>query len=288
MDVEGIQVWSYPPRRLSGLEPIAQRRWGSGAGLAFTLIELIVVVSIIALLLGIVAASMVRVRNSAQAFLCKNKLKTVAFEFIQFADDNAHPWRGDSDQDGRPGFRIEDFQERLYGIAEFWKSPSGAPGLSLGSPTALADYHPEELAMMCPSGPQVLSRQASLPCQAEAVKPLENVSVGINMRLGWAAVEAGGRQILREVRLSKRITNHASVPLALDVDGALAKQRSVLPYYAAPPNGPDGKYASGVFWNPALRHAGSLNAAFIGGQVLSSSRPQTQGGWDWKYQPPVQ
>jgi len=275
--------------RWPDVRPMARWRWRTGAAEpGFTLIELIVVVGIIALMLGIVAASMARVRNSAQGFVCKNKLKTIAFEFIQFADDNAHPWRGDSDQDGWPGFRIEDFQERLYGIDEFWKAPSGASQFSFGSPTAVADYKPEDQAMICPSGPQVLSRHALLPCQAEAVKPLENVSVGFNMRLAWSAVEVGGRQILREVRLSKRIMNHPSVPLAFDVDGALAKERGVLPYYSAPPGPADDKYASGMFWNPALRHAGALNAAFIGGQVLSSSRPQTQGGWDWKYQHPVQ
>jgi len=289
VDVEGSQVRSNQSNQPTSLQPFVRQQRRAVAGQrGFTLIELLVVTSIIALLVGIVTVSMARVRNSAQGFLCKNKLKTVAFEFIQFADDNAHPWRGESDQDGRPGFRIEDFQERLYGIAEFWKMPAGTPQFSLGSPSAVADYRPEDQPLICPSGPQALSRQAFLPCQAEAVKPLENVSVGFNMRLGWAAMEVGGRQILREIRLSKRIANHSSVPLAFDVDGAMAKQRVVLPYYAAPPSNSVDKYSSGVFWNPALRHAGTLNAAFIGGQVLSSARPQNQGGWDWKYQHPVQ
>lgn len=258
---------------------------GSGhsrARLGFTLIEILVVVVIIALLLSILLSSLSRVQISARSFVCKNKLKTVAFDFIQFADDYSHPWRGDSDQDDNPGFRINDFQEKLYVIAEFWKRgavPQNSVGITL--------YKPSDQTMICPAGPQELYRRPLLPCNQGAVGPVENVSMAINARLAWAFRDLNGRQVRWDIDLSKRILNYPSVPLAFDVNGTEAKKRSVWPYYAAPPAGESGPMGSGLYWFPAMRHGGSLNAAFVGGHVLSSSRPEMEAGWKWKFSPPA-
>ncbi len=138
-----------------------------GARRGFTLLELLVVVAIIAMLVAILVSTVVKVRGSTRGFVCKNNLKTVAFDFLQFADEYAHPYRGDSERFGRSSFDLEDFQERVYGIAEFWK----VSGLTE------AAYEPSKQPLMCPGGPNPLKKQAGVPCRDYAVTPAANVSV---------------------------------------------------------------------------------------------------------------
>ena len=213
------------------------------AGRAFTLVELLVVVAILSLLMAIVLGSLVNVRVSAKGFMCKNKLRNVAFDFIQFADDYAHPWRGESDDDGKPGFRLVDFQERVYGVAEFWRIPGGMTSSSAGGlvlPTK--PYKAADQPLICPAGPQQLERVALLPMHQKPVRPLQNVSIGMNMRLHRATEWKDGELVFKDIRLSKRVMEHPSVPLVFDVDGEQAFKNdldtplaSVLPYYSAPP-----------------------------------------------------
>jgi prepilin-type N-terminal cleavage/methylation domain-containing protein/prepilin-type processing-associated H-X9-DG protein len=260
----------------------------AGRSPAFTLIEMLVVVAIIGILMAIMVTSLARVRAAGKSFVCKNQLKNVAFDFILFADDYAHPSRGDSDQDGRSGFYLEDFQESQYKIAEFWKVK--AQGQS--SQGEALKIKASEQPLICPAGEQELEKKPNLACRSGAVVPLANVSKGFNMRLDQASVSqpGGGGPQLTRVRLSKRITAYMMVPLVFDVDGvaALAINAGNVPYYSAPPrvNLPD-NYASGGYWFPSLRHGGRCNAAFVGGHVLSSLRPELEPGWNWNYQPPV-
>ena len=255
-------------RRLIG----AARSAGTVA--AFTLIELLVVVAILTVLIAIITASLVQVRMAAKSFVCKNQLKTVAFEFIQFADDYAKPWRGDSDRDNMTGFDIKDFQERLYGVAEFSKSK-----VENASDALTARYKASDHPLICPSGPQeleyYLSKRKALE---EAVVPAMNISIGVNLRLYRT-----GQNLDEQLYLTRRILEHTRVPLAFDVDGAKAEALGVLPFFSAPPAGASGDWS---FWFPPRRHGGYVNAAFIGGHVLSSSQPDKQGGWDWRYRPP--
>jgi prepilin-type processing-associated H-X9-DG protein len=251
------------------------------------LIELIVVMAIIALLLTIMGASLSKARIAGKSFVCKNQLKNIAFDFILFADDYAHPWRGDSDKLGRAGFYIEDFQERQYKIDEFWK----VEAISFSSYSDGVKLKASEIPLMCPAGPQKLSKIPSLSCRERAIVPVANVSMGFNMRLDQASVGTSpGPTELAAVRLNKRILAHPNTPLVFDVDAeaALAKDIDQVPYYSAPPTNTWDDYASGKYWFPSLRHGGRCNAAFIGGHVLSSLRPERETGWDWKYQPPVE
>ncbi len=252
------------------------RQPGLARASGVTLLELLVVVTIISVLASVVLATLGRVRATSRSFVCKNNLKTIAFEFIQFADDFAHPWRGDSERFGRSGFRIEDFQEKLYRIDEFWDGPHSGQ-------TA---YEASAEPMICPAGPRELERSSGQPCSERAVGPVRNVSIGFNMRLDRASVQFRSRWVLQPIRLTHRILDHPSVPLAFDLDGAAADERGVLPYYSAPAAGDGGMYAGGAFWFPASRHANKLNAAFVGGHVLSSREPENQPGWDWQYQHP--
>jgi len=240
----------------------------------YSLLELLVVIAIMALMLGLLGGTLTAVRASARSFECKNKLKTVAFEFFQFADDFSASYRHQRPLGERAGFDIDTFQEKLYGVDEFWGS----------LPASLRRYEPSRQVLMCPSGPRVLERRAALPCEDYPVAPVENVTVGFNMRLREASIVTQDRTVLKPVRLSSRILHHPSVPLAFDVDGELAAQREVMPYYSAPPADDTGHYSGGLYWFPSSRH-GSVNAAFIGGHVLSSKQPENASSWNWEYQP---
>lgn len=276
-------------RTISRSTPVTVRRTDRQLS-AFSLIEVLVVVAILALLIGIVLASLAKVRASTRSFVCKNKLKTVAFDFIQFADDYAHPWRGDSDADGQPGFYVNDFQERLYGVAEFWKM-GAIPQAGHTTAPFTQEFKPADHPMICPAGPQFLWREPNLTCAEGAIGPVENVTIGFNARLHRAPLrtfDSGGRPqyVWQDIRLTQRILGHPSVPLAFDVDGAVASVTpgDPKPYYTAPPVGDPASPLNGL-WFPSMRHGGMMNVAFVGGHVLSSSQRDGQTGWDWSYQP---
>ncbi len=246
---------------------------------AFTLVELLVVIAIIALLISILSGALNGARAAARSFVCKNNLKTVALEFNLFAQDlNPVDPFGDSGGFGRR-FEIETFQERIYGVHEFWDVRDGA----------YKEYEPKTQPLMCPSGSPELVARPGLPCSQGAVGPAANVSVAFNRRLKDASRKSGERWLRVPVWLKESILDHPAVPLAFDVDGAAADARHEAPFYAAPAAGDDGgMYAGGALWFESQRHRGQLNAAFIGGYVLSSSRPAHEPGWNWRYQPPEQ
>ncbi|MCH8157136.1 MAG: hypothetical protein IID18_05185, partial [Nitrospinae bacterium] len=235
------------------------------------------VMGIISLLISILASSLVKARAAAKGFVCKNNLKTVAFEFNLFADDLIFP-ASETDY-GRRDKRltIEAFQERIYGINAYW-DVKGA---------SRAKIEARQQPLVCPEGPQELEKRAGIPCRQFAVGPAENISVGFNMRLDRASLFRNNMWILQPIRLNARILARSDVPLAFDVDGGNIQQEGAVPYYAAPPAKDQGQYGDGGFWHPSFRHAGQLNAAFIGGHVLSSSDPTTEPSWNWAYQPPV-
>lgn len=244
----------------------------------FTLLELLIVVAIIGVLVSVLGVSLAKVRNAARAVVCMSNLKTVSQDFFQFADDNAHPYRGDSELYGGRLFRLEDFQEMQYRIHEFWDA-GDCPEVSFDKP---------KLPLACPSVPGTLRKRKDLPCSGSAVVPLEAVSMGFNMRLDQVSTVVNGWPRLQRTRLSTRILERFDVPLAFGVDGAEAVRKGVLPYYSAPPAGDSGLYSTGRFWFPSLRHEGKLNVAYIGGHVLRTADPANSAPSNWKYQPPLQ
>ncbi len=59
------------------------------------------------------------------------------------------------------------------------------------------------------------------------------------------------------------------------------------PFYIAPPRpGADDPYSEGRYWSPSHRHNGKTNVSFVGGHVLSSDDPASEG-WNWDYQASV-
>lgn len=241
---------------------------------AFTVIELLLVIAIIGVMMGLLIPTMQSCRRAGQRVKCMSQLRSVAYEFRLFADDFAAQSRGDSDALGANWLRVEDFQESLYRVDEFWQGPqvSGEP------------CEPSRELLMCPSGPSDLRRRPNAPCSGGAIYPAHNVSMAFNMRLHRAAVVRGGRPVLAPTVLNGRVLEAADAPLALDVDGEAAEQAGQIPFFTAPPVSPDDLYAGGDFWFPSLRHERRINVAFLGGHVLSSLDPLNEPGWRWGYQ----
>lgn len=268
--MKGTQANEMNARKLSTASKVVPR--------GFSLLELLVVTAIIAVLVSVLSVSLAKVRAAGRAVVCMSNLKTVSQDFFQFADDNAHPYRGDSDRQGSKLFRLEDFQESQYGIHEFWDA-----GDSLE-----VNLDKRKLPLVCPSVTGSLKKRKDLPCSGGAVVPLETVSVAFNMRLDQVSTVVAGWPRLQRTRLSTRILERPDVPLAFGVDGAQAVLKGVLPYYSAPPAGDPGLYGTGRFWFPSLRHEGKLNVAYIGGYVLRTPDPGNSAKSNWKYQPPLQ
>jgi prepilin-type N-terminal cleavage/methylation domain-containing protein/prepilin-type processing-associated H-X9-DG protein len=246
---------------------------------AFTLVELLVVVAVIALLLSILLPAMGAAREKMRALKCSSNLRTMAFEFQLFVEHETEGGWGDSDRERPPsgGFYISDFQDYLYKLDEFWEDP----GKGYGKLT------PKTSAMMCPSGASELTKTRDQPCGKDALNPARDVTIAVNMRLYRATVEFGGNQVLApEANTSVRteILNNPYVPLMIEVDGETVDANNGNMFYIAPPlPGDETPYGDGRYWTPSARHDGRVNVAFVGGHVLTSEHPADQN-WDWSYQ----
>lgn len=234
---------------------------------AFSLLEILVVLSIIALLLALMIPALTKARRAGRNLKCVANLRQVSERFIVFADDWAYASRGD--RDGKSSFFLEDFQELIYQVDEFWPSP-GVVRESID-----ASSQP----LVCPEGPFELRRRANRPCSDGAVYPKVNVSMGFNRRLHRPSTSSP------QTLLTSRILTYPEVPLALDVDGENPSPPDGNPYYVAPPQSQSDGYGNGDYWVPAFRHDGRLNVAFVGGHVDSSRQPLMMPSWRWSYQP---
>ncbi len=245
---------------------------------AFTLLELLVSVAIVAVLLGLVVPGLAMSMKSARGFRCQMALRSVAFDFAVFADDTLHGDRGD-DTIWANRFRLSTFQESQYGIDEFWRWD----GEDSHTVPDESRYDP----MRCSEVKGPLTLRRDLPCgKPGAISPPENVSFGFNARLHRAeVVGADGKVKAVYVMLTQDILSQTDVPLAWDVDGSLAGQKGVEPVYSAPSLDSQGPYAGDAYWFPGLRHNGSANFAFMDGRVESSRVPLDEDGWRWGYQP---
>lgn len=244
---------------------------------ALTLLELLVVIGILGVLIAILLPALSASRDTANDLKCRANYRSVLFQFTNFADESGAGRRGNSETLA-PRFLLEDFQESLYGVAEFWG----------GGEAEREQFSSVNQPLMCPSGPRFLERRASIPCSAGAIVPLDNVSTGFNARLHRETrVLADGSIGPRPAYLSSNILLFPDAPLVFDIDGEAAFDRGVKPYYAAPAMPPkDGIdiYSNGAYWFPAMRHRGRINVGFIGGHVLSSANPLIEPYWRWNFQ----
>ena len=253
-------------------------RWARG-GRAFTLIELMISIAIVGVLLAILLPALGYTVRAARGFRCQMSLRSVAFDFSVFADDQLHGDRGDDPAAvGARRFRLETFQESQYGVDEFWRYN--------GTTHSVPDAEKND-PMRCPAVSGQVTLTNNTACSQGAVSPARYVSFGFNMRLHRPEGRApNGQPILFPVSLTGAIMEHGRVPLAWDVDGLVAEQRGMTPVFSAPPLSTSGPYASGQYWFAGLRHNGVANFAFIDGSVTASSHPLEEKSWDWAYQPP--
>jgi prepilin-type N-terminal cleavage/methylation domain-containing protein/prepilin-type processing-associated H-X9-DG protein len=243
-----------------------------------TLIELLLVISVIGLLSAILIPALSSGRHAAMDLKCRTGMRTITTSFMDFASESGAGRRGDSDQYSAGQFRLEDFQESIYQIDEFWNDPT--------SDRVIMDSRTQPLA--CPASPAKLERRSGMPCSRGAVGPRKNVSIGFNRRLDTTTRVIDSRAFPQDAFVTEKILSYADVPLAFDIDGEMSVTRSIIPYYSAPPlprqEVPD-IYSSGRYWIPSFRHRGGMNVAFIGGHVLSSRQPTQEPWWRWDYEP---
>lgn len=232
---------------------------------AFTLLEVLVVIAVIAILLALLSSALSASRRAGLNLRCISQMQSIAFEFRIFADDFSARNRGESELLGPDRFYIDDFQDSLYRIDEFWDA----------GPYPLVPYD-SRISMMCPAGPDDLARRPGLTAFQDALWPPQNVSIAFNRRLWRDGLSPGIRQ------LSSRVLSYPNTPLVIDVDGAAAVAASHESTYTAPPVSTlDDIYSGGGYWYPAFRHGASLNVAFIGGHVASSKAPLSESSWRW-------
>src|SRR6266404_5806221 len=160
-----------------------------------TLIELLVVMGVIGVLLAIMLPAMSAGRHAAYDLRCRAQLRTVTQTFIQFASDTGGVNRGDSDRISDRLFRLEDFQESIYKIDEFWEGPRGLH----------VPFSPPLPALMCPAAAGKLEKRSGMPCSAGAVGPQKNVSVGFNRRLDMRTQYIDGQPYSERAYLGEKI-----------------------------------------------------------------------------------
>jgi len=246
---------------------------------AFTLIELLVTISIIAVLLALLTPTIRYTIGAARGFGCQMNLRTDAFEFQLFADDQLHGDRGDDDTELSPNrFRMDTFQESLYRIDEFWDYPAQPTVTILDSAGASP--------MRCTEVRGEVVVQRNTPCAAGPFNTPQTVSFGFNSRFNRAEIpDHAGRPRAVPVTLTSELLLHGDAPLLWDVDGQAAFDKGVQPIYSAPSLDSRGPYANDRLWFPGHRHNGRINVGFVGGHVLTSKDPLNEPGWQWGYQP---
>lgn len=262
------------PSQLDSL-PRAHRRAG------FTLIELLVSIAIVAVLLSVLLPALSRTMGAARGFRCQVSLRSIAFDFAVFADEQLHGDRGNDPRDVGPHkFRLETFQESQYGLDEFWR---------WNSPLAhtLPDAAKND-PMRCSEIKAPITLTNNQPCST-AIQPPRNVSFGFNMRLHRAEVlTPTGQWRLNPVVLTSSVIDQTNgrVPLVWDVDGLVAESRGATPIFSAPAAGSSGPfYSTDSYWFPAKRHNGAVNCALMDGSVSTFNRSAAETNWDWAFQP---
>lgn len=264
------------PRGVGTIQPttIHSRR----SRTAFTLVELMVSIAIIAVLLALFSPALGGALDAARNVKCQASLRTVAADFSHFADQTIHPDRGDDNQ-LRTRFRLSTFQEQAYAIDEFW-------AYGAAEEHELTESN-ESDPMRCASVSGAVRIAKHQACTSSgALNPPQNISYGFNARLHRAEVDGpGGFPLPRPVLLTGEILEQPDVPLLWDVDGREAFQKGVLPQFTAPSLDSKAVYANDRFWFPGFRHGGVINVAFVGGHVLSTKKPLEESAWRWDYQP---
>jgi len=250
-----------------------------GAVRAFTLLELLVVIALIGVLITMLAPALSNTMGSARGFRCQMSLRQIAFDFSLFADEQFHGDRGDDARLSGRRFRLMTFQESLYGLDEYWEMGEAETNI-------LREKAPDP-PMRCSEVHGDLTLRRGLSAEDwGAIAPPQSVSFGFNIRLHRPEVGEYPLPTDEPVRLSNEVMMHGMTPLVWDVDGEEAfHDKNWIPQFTGPSINEYGVYANEMVWFPGTRHNGTMNVAFIGGQVVSTREPLSETTWRWDYQP---
>ncbi len=255
---------------------------------AFTLVELLITIAILATLIALLLPAIRGAVGAARGFKCQMAQRSVVFDFGLFCDDVLHPLRGDDDSSDptvrmvpRGEFRLETFIESQYGLDEFWNPRDGnvvtLPDANGRDPMRCAEVH----------GPITLRR--AVPCTQGAVGPPQNISYGFNIRLQmserrWLAGDTRPTGLSASVLNSGEVPTSA-IPLLWDVNGNVAAQHNVVPLFSGPSLNSTSLFTNDQYWFPAMRHNGSMTVGFIDGHVATTRKPLREPNWAWGFDP---
>ncbi|NOG54984.1 MAG: type II secretion system protein [Planctomycetes bacterium] len=257
------------------------RRWPvrPHASRGFTLLELLISISVIFMLLALAMPGYFGVRTRSHKFKCQMNLRSVAFDLSVFADPTLHGGRGDDDMDSslrRDEFWLETFQESQYRMDEFWDRSNDRYEGTTGDLGVMA----------CPDVKGRVVINSNTPCRGGAMQPSESVSYAFNLRLDYPDKMVGGHRVPRHTPLSERMLSEPGlIPLLWDADGTVAKQNDVTPHYSAPGLDENSPYSDNRVWFPGFRHGGRMQVAFVSGEVLCTTKPLAHETWRWDYTP---
>ena len=250
---------------------------------AFTLVEILVVIAIIATLLALLLPAARGTVASARSFKCQLGLRSSAFDFTTFADDILHPNRGDDeDLPGRRSFRLETFIEYQYSVDEFWAwgtdTQHNFPDSNGNDPLRCAEVR------------GTVTGDAGTPCSMGAIQPPQNVSYGFNVRLRFSErQQQAGRNpqvvLTSKILEGQGVISAGLIPLSWDVDGRRAAQIGANPLFSGPSLNSLTLFTNNRYWYPALRHNKGLNVSFVDGHVESTRAPLDQPNWAWGFDP---
>mgnify|MGYP000682545525 CR=1 FL=1 len=263
----------------SGFRRGCGRNLRQGQGRGFTLVELLISLTILAVLVALLMPAVRSTMTSSRSFKCQIAQRSVGFNFWVFADESLTGNRGGLDISSN-SFTLFNFIDSQYQVGEFWAYPGESqvsmPDASGNDPLRCAEVR----------GPIVLRPSSA---GVNGVSPLQNVSFGFNKRLEVAEVQnASGMWLFRSVRLSSSIVNQQPMtPLMWDVDAPAAVATGRSPLVSAPSLDSSGAFANNRYWFPGMRHGGKGNFAFLDGHVRETSQPLEQRDWRWRYTPPL-
>lgn len=245
---------------------------------AFTIIELMVSMAIIMVLVSLLLPAIHNVISIARARKCQAGQRAVGFDFLIFADDALHGYRGN---DARAGlFTMASYIDAQYQVGDFW-AWGNADEVVLPN----ADGHN---SMRCPEVRGTVTALRGRQAFEGGLAPLENLSFGFNIRLHQTQIiDSGGRPRAQRVRLGSGVLEHSNVPLMWDINAAAAAEQGANPLLSGPSLGSTGIFGYDRYWFPGERHQGKDNYLFTDGHVAESGDPLNEAGWNWGFTPPT-